>query len=140
MTIWVRAVDDKDEEDEGEDDDEDDDEAEEDEDVDEDEEDDGEDVPFAGFTEAELAAQDLLFAQDVLSEEDLRTEGTDHRCGACAKNTSFIPGRAELTCRGCRGLAAASSGLSSRLVGKMVRGVLYYWPAVEPGSRLRHEQ
>ncbi len=78
LTNWVRAADDED----GNDEDEDDEEGDEDEEEEEDE-DDGEDVRFAGFTEAELAAQDLLFAQDVLSEEDLRTEGTDHRCGAC---------------------------------------------------------
>ena len=45
-------------------------------------EDDGDDLAFVGFTEEELAAQDMLFAQDVLSEEDLSTAGTNHRCGA----------------------------------------------------------
>ncbi len=83
MTNWVvRAVDDEGREDEDEDEDEED--KDEDEEEEEEDDDDGEDVRFAGFTEAELAAQDLLFAQDVLSEEDLRTEGTDHRCGARA--------------------------------------------------------
>jgi hypothetical protein len=63
-------------------DDDEDEEGEEEEGEEEEEDDDDDDLEFVGFSEEELAAQDLLFAQDVLSAEDLRTEGTDHRCGA----------------------------------------------------------
>ena len=68
--MWLCAVDDDGDEDDEDDEDED------------EEDDDGDDPAFVGFSEEELAAQDLLYAQDVLSEEDLQTEGTDHRCGA----------------------------------------------------------
>lgn len=71
------------------------DDEEEDEDDEDDDEDDGEDeddgVEFVGFSEEELAAQDLLFAQDVLSEEDLSTAGTDHRCGARLRLRKWVP-------------------------------------------------
>lgn len=40
------------------------------------------DMPFVGLSEEELMRQDLLYAQDILTNEELSRDTAEHRTGA----------------------------------------------------------
>ena len=47
------------------------------------------DIPFVGLSEEELMRQDLLYAQDILTDEELSRDTAEHRTGEGSSSTAL---------------------------------------------------